>query len=104
MHLVGDFSFERLPEDEPLIMITFVTKTLCMTWLGKCDVGPLHPEDEEATGVRLQYAGFRDGDQEEPCLTYTTRYFLCTSGQESLFKIHSGVPSQCYSGVRTCWD
>ena len=56
-----------------------------MAGLGGCDVGSLHPEDEEVTEERLWYTGFREGDQDESCWTYTI--FLCTSGPASLFRI-----------------
>ena len=46
-----------------------------MAGLGECDVGTQHPEDEKVTEVRLRYAGFREGDRIDPCLTYTTIYF-----------------------------
>ena len=39
-------------------------------------LGTLHPENEEVTEVRLQYAGFREGDLVELCLSNTTRYFF----------------------------
>ena len=71
MFLVGDFSFEGLPKDEQLLLVPIVTRTLRMTGLGECIVGPLHPKDEEVTEVRLRYAGFREGDQVDSCLTYT---------------------------------
>ena len=74
VYMVGDFSFGLLPEDEQLLVIPFVMKTLRMAGLGECDVGPLHPEDKEVTEVRLRYAGFREGDRVESYLKYTTRY------------------------------
>ena len=36
-------------------------KTLYMAGLGKCDVGPLHSEDEEVTAVHMRYAGSGKG-------------------------------------------
>ena len=74
-----------LPEDEQLLLIQFVMRNLRMAGLGGCDVGSLHPEDEEVTEERLWYTGFREGDQDESCWTYTI--FLCTSGPASLFRI-----------------
>ena len=47
----GDFSFGFLPEDEQLLIIPLVMRILCMAGLGKCYVGPLHPEDEEVYGM-----------------------------------------------------
>ena len=49
IYMVGDFSFGRLPEDEQLLVIPFVMRSLHMAGLDECDVGPLHPEDEEVT-------------------------------------------------------
>ena len=74
MYTVDDIIFGHLPEDEQLLVIPFVMRTLGMTGLGTCDVEPLHPEDEEVTEVRLQYADFREGDRVDSCLTYNTRY------------------------------
>ena len=53
MYTVGDFSFGCLPEDEQLLVIPFVMRTLRKTGLGECDVGSLHTEDEDVTEVRL---------------------------------------------------
>ena len=75
IYLVDNFSFTRLPEDEQLVVIPFVMRTLLMAGLGECAFGLLHPEDEEVTEVRLRYAGFREGDIVESCLSYNTRYF-----------------------------
>ena len=44
-----------------------------MAGLGECPFGPLHPEDEEAAGIRLRYS--REGAASDSCLTYTSRYF-----------------------------
>ena len=46
-----------------------------MAGLGECAFGPLHPEDVEVMEGRLWYAGFREGDLVESCLSYTTIYF-----------------------------
>ena len=46
-----------------------------MAGLGECSFGPLHPEDEEVTEIRLRYAGFREGDLVEFSVSYTTQYF-----------------------------
>ena len=43
VYLVGDFSFGRLPEDEQLLVVPFVMRTLRMAGLGECPFGPLHP-------------------------------------------------------------
>ena len=45
--MVGDFSFGLLSEDKKLLVIQFAMSTQRMAGLGECDVGPLHPEDEE---------------------------------------------------------
>ena len=50
-------------------------QTLRMAGLGMCAFGPLYPEDEEVTEVRLRYAGFREGDLVESSSSYTTTYF-----------------------------
>ena len=51
LYLKGDFSFTRLPyEEEQLVVIPFVMRTLRMAGLGECSFGPLHPEDEEVYG------------------------------------------------------
>ena len=57
--LVGDFSFKPLPEDEQLLVVSFVMRTLRMAGLGECPFGPLHPEGEEAAGMTLRYSGYR---------------------------------------------
>ena len=75
IYLTGDFSFNRLPEEEQLVAIPFLMQTLRMVGLGERSFGPLHPEDEEVTEIRLQYAGFREGHLVESSLSYTTRYF-----------------------------
>ena len=75
IYLVGDFSFGCLPEDKQLLVVPFVMRTLRMAGLGECSFDPLHPEDEEVTGIRLCYAGYREGDGCDSCLTYTSRYF-----------------------------
>ena len=36
VYLVGDFSFGRLPEDEDLLVVPFVMRTLRMAGLEKC--------------------------------------------------------------------
>ena len=46
-----------------------------MAGLGECPFGPLHPEDDEAAGIRLRYSGYRKGAANESCLTYASRYF-----------------------------
>ena len=54
VYMVDDFSLERLPDDEQLLVIPSVMRTLRMVGLGECDVGSLHPEDEEVTsGKRI---------------------------------------------------
>ena len=58
----GDFSFISLPEEEQLVVIPFVMRTLRMAGLGECAFGPLHPEDEEVTEIRLRYMEFREED------------------------------------------
>ena len=75
IYLVGDFSFSRLPEDEQLRVVPFVMRTLRMAGLGECPFGPLHPEDEESTAIRLRYSGYSEGAGSDSCLTYTSRYF-----------------------------
>ena len=61
MNMADVFSFWRLPEDEQLLVIPFVMRTLHMAGLGECDFGPLHPKDEEVTKVRLWYLGTGKG-------------------------------------------
>ena len=51
IYLVGDFSFGRLPENEQLLVVPFVMRTLRMAGLGECPFGPLHPEDAESTEI-----------------------------------------------------
>ena len=75
IYLVGDFSFTRLPEDEQLLVVPFVMRTLRMAGLGECPSGPLHPEDEEVTEIRLRYSGYREGAGSDTCLTCTSRCF-----------------------------
>ena len=48
-YLAGDFSFGRLPEEEQLVVIPLLMRTLRMAGLGERSFGPLHPEDEEVT-------------------------------------------------------
>ena len=43
IYLVGDFSFGRLPEDEQLLVVPFVMRTLRMAGLEECPIGPLRP-------------------------------------------------------------
>ena len=46
IYLVVDIRYSRfLPEEEQLDVIPFVTRTLRITGLGECFLGPLHPED-----------------------------------------------------------
>ena len=49
IYLTGDFSFGRLPEEEQLVIIPLLMRTLRMAGLGERSFGPLHPEDEEVT-------------------------------------------------------
>ena len=72
---MGDFSFGRLPVREQLVAVPFVMRTLYTVGLGERAFGALNPEDEEVTEVRLRCSGVREGDLEESCLSYTTRYF-----------------------------
>ena len=74
IYLVGDFSFDRLPEEEQIVVIPFVMRALRMAGLRECSFGTLYP-DEEVTEVWLRYTGFMEGDLVESCLSYTTRYF-----------------------------
>ena len=54
VYMLDDCSLERLPDDEQLLVIPSVMRTLRMVGLGECDVGSLHPEDEEVTsGKRI---------------------------------------------------
>ena len=48
---MGDFSFSLLPEDEQLLIVPFVMRTLRMAGLGECPLGRLHPEEKEATEI-----------------------------------------------------
>ena len=75
MYLVGDFSFGRLSEDEQLLAVPCVICTRRMAGLGECPFGPLHPEDEETTEIRLRYSRYCKEGGSESCLTYTSRYF-----------------------------
>ena len=75
IYLTGDFSFGRLPEEKQLVVIPLLMRTLRMAGLGERSLGPLHPEDEKVTEIRLRYSGFREGDLVEFSLSYTTRYF-----------------------------
>ena len=68
----GDFSFSSLPEDEQLLVVPFVIRTLRMAGLWECPFDPLHPEDEEATEIQLRYSGYREGAGSDSCLTYTS--------------------------------
>ena len=84
IYLTGDFSFGRLPEEEQLVVIPFLMRTLRMAGLGERSFDPLHPADEEVTEIRLRYAGFREGDFVESSLSYTTPYFLLYERPEIL--------------------
>ena len=57
------------------MVIPFLIRTLRMAGLGERSFGPLRPEDEEVTEIRLRYVRFRKGDLVEFSLSYTTRYF-----------------------------
>ena len=70
IYLVGDFSFGRLPEDEQLLVVPFVMRSLLMAVLKSA---PL--EDEDITEIRLRYSGYREEASCDSCLTYTSRYF-----------------------------
>ena len=74
IYLVGDFSFSRLSEDEQLLVVPLVMRTLRMAGLGECPFGPLRPEDEEAAEIRLRYSGYCERPGSDSCLTYTSRY------------------------------
>ena len=63
IYLVGDFSFTsvtyiprgwHIPEEEQLVVIPFVMRSLRMTDLGECASAPLHPEDEEVIELQLR--------------------------------------------------
>ena len=70
VYLTVDFSFGRLPEEEQLVVITFLKRTLCMAGLGERSYDLL-----QVTEIRLRFAGLREGDLAESSLSYTTRYF-----------------------------
>ena len=72
IYLEGDFSFDRLPEEEQLVVIPFVMRTVSMAGLGECFFGPLHLI---ITEVRLRNTGFSKEDLVESYVSYTTRYF-----------------------------
>ena len=92
VYLVGDFSFDRLHDNEQLLAIPFVRRTLRVAGLGECDVGPLHPEDEEVTEVRLRMLA-------RVVLDLYDHIIPCTSGQASSFRIHSGTLSQLWKAL-----
>ena len=48
------YTFGRLPEEEQLVVIPFLMRTLRMAGLGESSYGLLHPEDEEVTEIRLR--------------------------------------------------
>ena len=58
VYVVDNFSFGRLPEDEQLLVVPFVMRTLRMAGLGECSFGPPHPEYEEVARIRLRYAEY----------------------------------------------
>ena len=84
IYLTSDYSFGLLPEDEQLVVISFVMQTLRMAGLGESSIGPLHPEGEGE--IRLWYAGFRERDLVKFSLSYTTQYI-------SLYE-RPGIPVQ----------
>ena len=47
IYLVGYFSFGGLPQDEQLLVVPFVMRTLRMVGLREYPFGSFHPEDEE---------------------------------------------------------
>ena len=67
-----DFYFSRLPEDEQVLVLPVMLKTLRMCGVGECRIGVRLPE---VLQMRRRFAGFREGDSIESCLIYTTRYF-----------------------------
>ena len=90
IYLVGDFSFGRLPEDEQLLVVPFVMRTLRVA--GR-PISPLHPEDEEVAGIRLRYSGYREEGGSDSFFTiFTTRYFSLYE-RPGWIKIPSRQPS-----------
>ena len=75
VYLMDDFRISRLPNNEQILVVRFVMRTLRTAGLGECPFGHLHPEDEDVARIRLSYAGYRDGDETDSCLSYTSRYF-----------------------------
>ena len=70
-----DFYFARLPEDEQLMVLPVMLKSLRMSGVGECHFGVRLPEDSEVLQMQRRFAGFREGDSIESSLIYTSRYF-----------------------------
>ena len=70
-----DIYFARLPEDEHLMVLPVMLKSLRMSGVWECHFGARLPEDSEVLQMRRWFAGFREGDSIESSLIYTSRYF-----------------------------
>ena len=70
-----DFHFARLPEDEQLMVLPVMLKSLWMSGVGECHFGVRLSEDSEVLQMQRWFAGFREGDSIESSLIYTSRYF-----------------------------
>ena len=70
-----DFYFAHLPEDDQLMVLPVMLKSLRMSEVGKCHFGVRLPEDSEVLQMLRRFAGFSEGDSIESSLIYTSRYF-----------------------------
>ena len=66
VYIVGNFSFSRLPEEEQLVVVPFAWLAWWMRLWMTASGG------RGSTEVQLQYAGFREEDLVESCLSYTS--------------------------------
>ena len=80
-----------IPENEQLIVLAVMLKSLRMSGVGECHFGARLPEGSEVLQMRRRFAGFREGDSIESSLIYTTRYFSRYELAAILERLRPGV-------------
>ena len=104
IYLVGDFSFGRLPEDEQLLVVPFVMRTLRMAGLGECPLDPLHWRTRRSQRFACVTLGIVRELAVTPVRPPRADIFLYISAPGSWSKIPSERRSPWVSWVRrTSW-
>ena len=95
VYLVGDINFLSVPEYKQLLVVPLIRRTLRMHGIGECIVGSVLPDEDRVEEIHRRFAGFREGNGVESCLTYTTTKYFSVYGlvQKSLRSSESTLSS-----------